>query len=421
MKTRNNYCGAALAVMLLSSTLSSCTSGPDLKQGLKVTITTNNEESIRSLAGNTDDPAFNQVLDSVAAQARSNMQLVNDFISVYKTRQPNKPLSGFFNSGDAQDFVSDEALRGYLIAAVNNASKKMDQVLKARVHAFAGTPEALIRIEHPTDNQTLLYIPGLNDKKALEPVFNNRGGLHFWETYNLEEMGAYLAKLDETLKEEQHSKQQPAAKSEVSKEVSLQEMVDKSKQEQAANSSRLFSLIQPMIDQQGRPYGGAMIAIANPKDTARASRLLQSETAKALMPANVRWVWGSFPGKDQKVVVLYAIRIPPGGKATVDNDDIASARGLYEDGRAEISIKMTPAGATKWSRMTRLNTGKAIAIELNHYIYSAPNVNGTITGGASSITGNFSEKEMDELVKVLNSGSFPLSFTITHTEAHKNP
>ena len=51
--------------------------------------------------------------------------------------------------------------------------------------------------------------------------------------------------------------------------------------------------------------------------------------------------------------------------------------------------------------------GKAIAIVLDGVVYSAPRVNGEITGGNSQITGNFTIEDTKDLANTLKSGRMP--------------
>ena len=57
--------------------------------------------------------------------------------------------------------------------------------------------------------------------------------------------------------------------------------------------------------------------------------------------------------------------------------------------------------------MTADNVGRSIAIVLDGYVYSAPRVNQEITGGRSSISGNFTINEARDLANVLKSGKLP--------------
>ena len=60
-------------------------------------------------------------------------------------------------------------------------------------------------------------------------------------------------------------------------------------------------------------------------------------------------------------------------------------------------MTMNQEGAQIWARLTKESIGRSIAIVLDGVVYSAPNVNNEITGGNSSITGNFTIEEANDL------------------------
>ncbi|MCI6327688.1 MAG: protein translocase subunit SecD, partial [Bacteroidales bacterium] len=76
-------------------------------------------------------------------------------------------------------------------------------------------------------------------------------------------------------------------------------------------------------------------------------------------------------------------------------------------GNPSVSMSMNAEGANTWARLTRDNIGKQIAIVLDGLVYSYPNVQNEISGGHSSITGNFDVEEATDLANVLNSGKLP--------------
>ena len=76
-------------------------------------------------------------------------------------------------------------------------------------------------------------------------------------------------------------------------------------------------------------------------------------------------------------------------------------------GAPEVSMRMNTEGARRWAGMTKANIGKAIAIVLDGSVYSAPRVNGEITGGSSAITGNFTIEDTKDLANTLKSGRMP--------------
>jgi len=68
---------------------------------------------------------------------------------------------------------------------------------------------------------------------------------------------------------------------------------------------------------------------------------------------------------------------------------------------------MNPEGSRIWARLTADNVGKQIAIVLDNYVYSFPVVNQEIKGGNSSISGDFTIEEAQDLANVLKSGKLP--------------
>jgi SecD/SecF fusion protein len=76
---------------------------------------------------------------------------------------------------------------------------------------------------------------------------------------------------------------------------------------------------------------------------------------------------------------------------------------------------MKSDGARAWARITKDAAGspsseddnKCIAIVLDNMVYTAPRVSNEITGGISSISGNFTVEETKDLANVLKAGKLP--------------
>ena len=105
---------------------------------------------------------------------------------------------------------------------------------------------------------------------------------------------------------------------------------------------------------------------------------------------------------------LYALRSVD-GKPAMDGSAVSTAQSQYSDrsANAEVNLIMNSNGASQWAQLTGQNIGKPIAIVLDGYVYSAPNVINKIEGGSSRITGNFTIQEADDLANVLKSGKVP--------------
>ena len=179
----------------------------------------------------------------------------------------------------------------------------------------------------------------------------------------------------------------------------------------------LFSKLTPVADQQGRVGDGPVIGQALSFDTATVNRYLNLPQVKALLPRDLKLMWGIKPVDVQETVFqLYAIKANTrDGKAPLDGGAVVSAHEGYAQhgSSAVVSMTMNASGARTWARMTADNIGQCIAIVRDGYVYSAPVVNQEITGGQSEISGHFTITEARDLANVLESGKLPAPARIT--------
>jgi preprotein translocase subunit SecD len=83
-------------------------------------------------------------------------------------------------------------------------------------------------------------------------------------------------------------------------------------------------------------------------------------------------------------------------------DDILEVKKVTnKQGNSHIEISLNKKGARIFHILTKNNIGKPIAIVIDRYIVTLPTVNSTITGGKMDITGNFSNDEIDKMIKKL--------------------
>ena len=112
-------------------------------------------------------------------------------------------------------------------------------------------------------------------------------------------------------------------------------------------------------------------------------------------------------------------------KAKVEGENIKNnARQDYDPVTSDVVVEMSmdKEGEKNWGKMTTDNVGKPIAIVLDDIVYSAPFVNGPITGGTSQITmgrGRNSGQtviEAQDLANILNSGKLSAPAKIVSEE-----
>lgn len=161
-----------------------------------------------------------------------------------------------------------------------------------------------------------------------------------------------------------------------------------------------------------RYKGAPEILRAKAKDTSAINAVINEKGFKSSLPSeigNVKFLWGIY---DQGYHPLYAAKPNKENKASLTGVVITDARQSfgYTD-KPEIVIEMNDEGALIWERITgeAFKNNTKIAITLNDIVYSAPGVtSGPISGGRSSISGNFTLQEAQDLAIILSSqGSIP--------------
>jgi SecD/SecF fusion protein len=132
-------------------------------------------------------------------------------------------------------------------------------------------------------------------------------------------------------------------------------------------------------------------------------------TAQAL-PPDVRFAFLGAPVEEHPGTTgVILLKTKSDGTARLDNPQLTEVKTIPNkyDKNLEISMRMDSAATMKWAVMTRENTGRSIAIVLDGAVLLYPNVNGEITGGVSSITGNFDKAETERIVTLLKTGPLP--------------
>jgi SecD/SecF fusion protein len=165
------------------------------------------------------------------------------------------------------------------------------------------------------------------------------------------------------------------------------------------------------------PSEGSAIGYAAIKDTARVNRMLRS--VNDVFPRNLKMAWTVKPQPNAPdMLELVALKVTTrDGMAPLTGEVIIDARQDYSQlGQVEVTMNMNAEGARTWRRLTGDNIGRQIAIVLDGYVYSAPRVNDEIPSGRSSISGNFTIQEGQDLANILKSGKMPAPARIVQEE-----
>lgn len=404
--------------------------GLDLQGGMNVTLEVSVVDLIKSLSNFSKDSTFTAALRMAKEKQKSSQE---DFVTLFgksfEQISPNGKLASIFNTLDLKDKVKYNSTN----AEVLDVLKKETQVaidnsfniIRTRIDRFGVANPNIQQLQ--TAGRILVELPGVDDPKRVRKLLQGTANLEFWETYDNSEVYPFLAQANQKIAEILSIKTQPAAAaasastgtSTTSGNSLLNELDQKAKTDSAGVDKNtdikkqfpLFSVLSPSATPQGQLYPGAAVGTAHWKDTATVNSYLKLDQVKALMPRNLAFKWTAKAiDKDEKFFRLVAIKVTGrDGRAPLEGDVITDARQDYADmgSRPEVSMTMNSEGAKVWARLTKDNVGKSIAIVLDGYVRSFPNVNGEITGGRSSITGLETVEEAKDLANILKSGKMP--------------
>ncbi len=417
--------------------------GLDLQGGMNVTLEVEMTGLLRSLANNVKDPNFNQaIINADTRKANSSADYISLFIEEYRKLEPTRPLAALFTTASAEEIKmnsTDSQVETYLRDKARIAFDNTYGVLSTRIDQF-GVAQPNITA-NPAKGIINVELPGIKDKERVRNYLQSTANLEFWEVYtrevpnfrdgldrafaafNARMSGAVDSTVTDTTKKTaavQDTTNKTTAKTEGDTTKKLSDIVNTAEDTTKAPTPALTGItidryismegFMPYQDQSGNIYYPAAIGTVSVKDTAQVRKYL--EELSSYLPQDVRWAYGIAPkdkkGRSTDRVPLHAIRTNNRATAELDGDAISDARQDFDQyGKVEIRMEMKKAGANIWKNMTERNVNKPIAIVLDNVVYSAPNVNGPIPNGISSISGNYTQQEAADLAKILNIGKLP--------------
>ena len=396
--------------------------GLDLKGGMNVILEVSVPDVIKALADNKADEAFNKAVAEAAKQSiTSQDDFITLFVKEYKNQAPNGTLAELFATQQLKDKVNtrstdaevEKVLREEVKAAIDNSYN----VLRTRIDRF-GVAQPNIQALEGKMGRIMVELPGIKEPERVRKLLQGSANLEFWETYNSNEIVPLLGSVDNKLREVLAAaggeEAAPAAEKAV---VSATDSLTAALKGETANNEAALAQLKkehPLASvlQFANGAYGCVVGYANYRDTAEVNKLLAMKEAQTILPRELRLKWGVKAADfDQtgQIFELYAIKSTErNGKAPLEGDVVTDARDEFDNfGKPSVSMSMNTDGSRRWAALTKNNIGKAIAIVLDGYVYSAPNVNSEITGGNSQITGNFTPEVTKDLANVLKSGKMP--------------
>ena len=396
--------------------------GLDLKGGMNVILEVSVPDVVKALADNKTDEAFNKAVAEAAKQAvTSQDDYITLFVNEYKKQAPQGTLAELFATQQLKDKVNtrstdaevEKVLREEVQAAIDNSYN----VLRTRIDRF-GVAQPNIQTLEGKMGRIMVELPGIKEPERVRKLLQGSANLEFWETYNSNEIVPSLQAVDNKLRDvlAMAAGEEAAPAEEVkAKAVSATDSLAAALKGETANNEAALAQLKkehPLASILQLGGYGCVVGYANYKDTAEVNKLLAMKEAQTILPKELRLKWGVKAAdfdKSGQIYELYAIKSTErNGRAPLEGDVITDAKDDFDNfGKPSVSMSMNTDGSRRWATLTKNNVGRAIAIVLDGYVYSAPNVNGEITGGHSQITGNFTPEVTKDLANVLKSGKMP--------------
>jgi SecD/SecF fusion protein len=433
--------------------------GLDLKGGMNVTLEVSVIDIIRGLSRNSQNPVFTQALDLARQKQRNSQEdLVTLFDQSIREIDPNFQLASLFMA-EFKDLIDYNSTNEEVIAVIrqetNAAIDRTFNILRTRIDRFGVAQPNIQQLQ--TAGRILVELPGIKEPERVRKLLQGTAQLEFWETYQFSEIHntfqtanqrlADVLKAENLLDEiaedttafedqvveeeitEEEITEEEITEEEITEEeiaeadtteTSLLEQLDDENltgddlrnNEEFRRTNPLFAYLQPnyMNSESGGVVAAqsATVGYAEIKDTAMVNNFLRK--VDDVFPRDLKLAWTVKPGKNvPDFLELVALKVTSrDGSAALEGDAIVDARQNFDqNNQVVVDMAMNSDGARKWKRLTGDNIGRQIAIVLDGYVYSAPNVNDEIPSGRSQISGNFEVAEAQDLANILKAGKLP--------------
>ena len=405
--------------------------GLDLKGGMNVILEVSVKDVLKGQVANAQDPLFVQALANTdAAQSEGQNNYLNTFFAEFDALSAEtgggRVLSdaSLFGTPEMTEKVgfnaSNEVIQAEIRRDVEAAIANVFTVLRARIDQFGTTQPNIQRLEGT--GRILVELPGVKDPARVKKLLQSTAELQFWNMYEGSEVLPFLVAANEKLRDIVEA-EKPAAADEAPamdlNDLSIEGSNDSTATEAVADSSDvmntnnpLFEVFRPWVSETGMPLEGPRVGYALIRDTAKVNALLARPEIAQLLNTELRgakFLWNNKPEPESDIIMMLAIKGNRDNQPELDGSVIVDARpDLDEYNRNIVTMAMNGSGAQKWQRLTAeaaaQNPKRSVAVVLDNYVYSYPQVQNEIAGGRTQITGNFTQEESKDLANILRAG-----------------
>ena len=400
--------------------------GLDLKGGMNVILEVSVKDVLKGVVANAQDPMFVQAIANTdAAQSQGQDNYLNTFFTEFDELSAEtgggRLLSdaSLFGTPEMTDKVgfnaSNDAVQAEIRRDVEAAIANVFTVLRARIDQFGVVQPNIQRLEGT--GRILVELPGVKDPARVQKLLQSTAELQFWNMYEGAEVLPFLVNVNERMRDLVEAEKTEVAETESFDAMSIDgtEEADSTASDSTdvlSNVNPFFEIFRPMVSETGQSLQGPRVGYSLIRDTAKVNAMLKRPEIQQIMNQelrNAKFLWSNKPEPGSDIITLLAIKTNREGTPELDGGVIVDARpDLDEYNRNIVTMAMNGSGAQKWQRLTAEAAAqtpkRSVAVVLDNYVYSYPQVQNEIAGGRTQITGNFTAEEASDLANILRAG-----------------
>ena len=289
--------------------------GLDLKGGMNVILEVSVPDVVDVLADHKTDAAYKKSMEQAKKEEETSQDdFISLFIKYWKQNSNGRPLAAIFATQQMKGKVStqstDSEVESALRAEVQSAVDNSFNVVRNRIDKFGVVQPNIQKLEGQS-GRIMVEMPGIKEPERVRKLLQGSANLEFWETYNSQEIYPLLAQLnqkyaalggeapvvadtlavaaDSTATAAVDTVAAAAPATDLTAKLAKKDLKkgDVKAKAEALKQNPLFAVFQPI------PQGLAIVGYANARDTADVNKVIYSEIARQVLPAECKLRWGA--------------------------------------------------------------------------------------------------------------------------------
>jgi SecD/SecF fusion protein len=362
--------------------------GLDLQGGMYLVMEVNTAKLFENLAKDPDD-----VYKSTLAEAKAESEISDENVVSILTRKLQEKsirLSRYF--GSRRD--EDADIIDNLLEQESDAVTRAIEVLNNRINQYGVSEPS---IQKQGSRRIIVELPGIAKEEEAKQLLQGTALLEFKFVKDGDFSTPILNRIDEVL-----AKSLAPDSAQLS---NLQALEDSLGFEAMSEEEKL--VLHPFFS-YGRfsQYSGDIYV--NDIDREKINDFLKRDEVKRVVPDNVEFRFSAKPITNEQGEQFYTLFLL-NKKPELTGGVIESAQANIDPTTSEpiVYMSMNAEGTRDWARITGANVGRRIAVVLDGFVYTAPNIQEKIPSGSTRISGMDDANEAKLLEIVLKAGALP--------------